>query len=173
MHRPRQRGFSLAELLVVIAIIGIISLVTVPNFMAMQRAAKIKNSFGIFTGDVRAARQKAITKYRRVKISFPTGTTARTYSMFEEEGGAWQLVNTFPKNLEQDVYFSSSTFSDKNDDGLIDIIFLNNGTIEPVTPTAPSEYNVVIRTDSNIAYNQYKLTFGVAGQFSSAKTRWN
>ena len=41
--RPRnQRGYSLAEVLTVVAIIGILSLVTVPNFISLYNSGRIK-----------------------------------------------------------------------------------------------------------------------------------
>ena len=44
-----SRGYSLAELLTVDAIIGIVSLVTVPNFIQYYRSAKMKTSINRFS----------------------------------------------------------------------------------------------------------------------------
>ncbi|MHB0969309.1 MAG: pilus assembly FimT family protein [Thermoanaerobaculia bacterium] len=63
------RGYSLAELLVVVAMIGVISLVTVPQFMAMFRSAKLKSSLRQFTGDARASRARAVGKHKPVRLS--------------------------------------------------------------------------------------------------------
>lgn len=67
--RNASRGYSLAELLVVVAMIGVISLVTVPQFMKMFRSAKVKSSLRQFTGDVRASRARAVSKHRPVRVS--------------------------------------------------------------------------------------------------------
>lgn len=63
------RGYSLAELLVVVAMIGVISLVTVPQFMAMFRSAKVKSSLRSFTSDARASRARAVGRHRPVRVS--------------------------------------------------------------------------------------------------------
>ena len=42
LNRTNQRGYTLTEALVVVAIIGMISLVAVPNFIALYRGAKMK-----------------------------------------------------------------------------------------------------------------------------------
>jgi prepilin-type N-terminal cleavage/methylation domain-containing protein len=67
--RNASRGYSLAELLVVVAMIGIISLVTVPQFMSMFRSAKVKSSLRAFTGDSRAARARAVGRHKPVRLS--------------------------------------------------------------------------------------------------------
>src|SRR5687768_1100477 len=65
-----QRGYSLTELLVVIAIIGVLSLVTVPGFINMYRARKLKLSLQVVANDLRGARARAVTNSSIVRVAY-------------------------------------------------------------------------------------------------------
>lgn len=180
MKKADQAGYSLAELLVVVAIIGIISLVTVPNFIGLMKASKMKSSLRALSSDIRTARQRAISQYKKVKITFATGAAGtRTYGMYDYGGldasgnTIWTQVGT-DKKLEENVYFYDSTFTDKDvpADSKPDLIFTTTGGLEPISP-APTEYSITLRTDANIAQSQYKLTFGFGGNFTSVGSKWN
>jgi prepilin-type N-terminal cleavage/methylation domain-containing protein len=127
--RPPASGFSLAELLVVVAIIGIVSLYTIPNFVAMQRNGRLKNSLRLFTSDVRMMRQKAVTKHVQTKIGFYVGTTKNTYSMYEQSGSAWVQVG-ITKTFEKGCYFSNQLNFRTDRDAVADydLIFNQDGT---------------------------------------------
>jgi len=132
---PKERGYSLIEMLVVVAIVGILALVTVPNFMSMYRSSKLKTSMRQFTNHVRAARQSAVTRATLVRIAFVNNS--RLYYIFqsEDQGTTWDPLGTNPKYLDETVFFENSTgatkFSDAVDDGglgdLPDIIFDRTG----------------------------------------------
>ena len=171
----RQSGVSLIEMLVVLAIIGVISLVSVPAFMSFYQSSKVKSSMRQFTNDVRAARQRAVTRARPVKLTFATGATARTYQIADGTVGAapvWTLVGT-TRRMNDTVYIHSTTFVDKDDptDGLVDIIFQPNGTI--ATPDFPDETEggkkvtkVSLRTEVQVPYNEYKIYFERTGRMT-------
>lgn len=72
-----QSGYSLPEMLIVVAIIGIISLVTVPAFINLQKSNKIKTSAREFNTTLRAARQRAVTTNMQTKVGFETGNRAK------------------------------------------------------------------------------------------------
>jgi prepilin-type N-terminal cleavage/methylation domain-containing protein len=178
MRRTTQieRGYSLAEALVVVAIIGIVSLVSVPNFMSMYRAQKIKTSIRLVSNDLRQARQHAVSTYRPTMVSF--GTTADEKHMYfiydwDPATSTWveRTANNYsPKYLEPEtalanrtVYFSDIGYADTQPvgslDGRPDIIFLVNGSVRnpPVTPT------LKIKTDVNIPKKEYLVTVSPSG----------
>lgn len=170
--RRSERGYSLPEMLVVVAIIGLISLVGVPSFISMQRSMKVKSSLRQFTADVRGARQRAVTQYRRVAVSFETGAGKNSYVIREftglDGGGneVWQTVTT--RELDDSVYLATSTFTDLSSpaDGTKDVVFRNNGSLQPLA-VEPSEYQVTLRTDWDLPYNQFKIQVSPSGTIKS------
>ncbi|MFN2441498.1 MAG: GspH/FimT family pseudopilin [Thermoanaerobaculia bacterium] len=171
----RQAGVTLIEMLVVLGIIGMISVVSVPAFMSYYQSSKVKSSMRQFTNDMRAARQRAVTRARPVKVSFETGTTARAYRIFDGTVGTapvWTVVGT-PRVMSETVYLDSATFEDRDDpaDGFFDIIFRPNGAIQEADfPTETEGGKVVtkvtLRTESEVPYNEYKIYFERTGRMS-------
>ena len=170
--RPSQRGYSLAEMLVVVAIIGILSLVTVPSFLAMYQSGRIKAAARTMTSDVRTARQMAITNYTRVKISFNTGTNVHHYEMYREQRdrltntSTWTFVRR--GDLSSVLYVNSTTFQDAitGDDGLKDIVFLPNGTVsyDGVRPgIPPGTTHLELKTNQKVPKQTYQLKFEFSG----------
>ena len=163
----RQSGYSLIEILVVVAIIGIISLVTVPNFISLQRSAKIKSSMRNFVSDIRTMRQRAVTRHTPTKLSFTTGTatTARDYSLWEWDATAtppaWTQIGP-TKRLEEACYIVSKTnFNDVDGDGTWDIVFKTDGT--PLLAAGVFQATAVLKTDWNIPTTQYTITVVISG----------
>ncbi len=164
-----QRGYSLAELLVIVAIIGILSLVTVPNFISLYNSGRIKGSARELTMAIRNARQLAISGNQRTKVSFPvTGTARRSYIVEKEVldpstgTGTWTRVRN--GDLGERVTFNDSEFPDTitGDGSLRDVVFLPNGTIGNL-PAAPADRFIDIGTDLNVPKKSYRLTFTVSG----------
>lgn len=172
-RRPRlenQRGYTTAELLVVVAIIGILSLVTVPNFISMYQSSRVKAAARGLTTTIRNARQLAISGNQRTKVSFSiAGTEPRTYIVEKEvrdpETGTktWQRVRN--GDLGQRVRFTDSEFIDTvtGDGGLRDVVFLPNGTVENLPGTDSDLWFFEIGTDLKIPKKTYKLKFTVTG----------
>ncbi|HSP13155.1 MAG TPA: prepilin-type N-terminal cleavage/methylation domain-containing protein [Thermoanaerobaculia bacterium] len=161
----RESGYSLVEILVVVAMIGIISLVTVPNFIAMQRSSKLKSSMRNFVGDVRGMRQRAVTKHHQTKISFVTGTaiTGRNYTIaeFDPVSSTWQQIGP-AKRLDEACYVVSQTnLTDVDGDGTIDLVFKPDGA--PVLPPNIFEATTVLKTDWNLPTSQYTVTITFSG----------
>jgi Tfp pilus assembly protein FimT len=163
-------------MLVVIAIIGLISLVTVPNFVVYQRSAKLKASLRQLTNDIRYTRQMAISRNCRTKLSFQTdtapGVAVSNYKIYEERthpttgGKSWAQIGS--GKLDKSVYFYTTNFPDEvspNNDGTNDVIFQPNGTVgnQPVAGG-----NIGMRTDQKIPKKVITITFSITGQFNSA-----
>jgi prepilin-type N-terminal cleavage/methylation domain-containing protein len=164
-----QRGYTLAEFLVVVAIIGILSLVTVPNFISLYQSSRIKGSARELTMAIRNTRQLAISGNQRTKISFAVTGTARRNYIIEKEvldpttgTGTWTRVRN--GDLGERVTFNGTEFPDTitGDGSLRDVVFLPNGTIGNL-PAAPADRFIDIGTDLNIPKKTYRLTFTVSG----------
>jgi Tfp pilus assembly protein FimT len=166
-------GYSLVEVIVVVGMIGVLTLVTVPNFISLFRSSRMKSSLRNFTTVTRNARMTAVTRGEQTKVTFvPNGTK---YQMFESRDGGttWtQLGKDY--NLEARCYFSStSTFADQDTDTNPDVIFFPNGTVSPVPDAATNSGNVVLRTNDNIMYNQYSVNINNTGRLATTPTKWN
>lgn len=172
--RSSQRGYSLIEALVAVAIIGVVSLVSVPAFMTMYRSSQLKVSIRTVATDLRAARQRAVSKTRPVKITFNTGTSATTYEIFEANStGQWTTGAVRKGTLQPKTFFLSSTFTDigtaqdarvKDDtDALKDVVFMPTGRIWKATSTN----TVVIGTSYPLTPNQYTIEFSPSGSIKS------
>jgi prepilin-type N-terminal cleavage/methylation domain-containing protein len=180
--RTTAAGYSLVEMLVVVAIIGVLSLVTVPQFMTFYKQNKIRTSVRQFTADLRGARQRAITLNIRTAVSFTPGAAPASggvrgrYAIYDEiidttvtpNTTTWTLVGVY-KNLDQAVYFLDSAFLTNSAlaDDMEDIVFVPNGTITNL-PTSPSTPVVVIKSDNKVPNNRCTLNFSASGSFTSA-----
>ncbi|HUF10901.1 MAG TPA: type II secretion system protein [Rhodothermales bacterium] len=172
-RRTGQTGYSLIELLVVVALIGIVSLVTVPNFISMYRASKIKGAIRQFTSDIRNARQVAVTENSRIMVSLGTTADERSrYWMYREVDGNWELFGPDGKTLEEatertTVYFSATDFGDTvTTDGKsrADIIFQRNGTVRPFPTVGSGQYPAIsIKTDDDVPISEYTVRVSAAG----------
>ena len=177
-NRHNQLGYSLAELLVVVAIIGLISLVSVPAFMAYRETAKIKGSLRQLTGELRNARQRAITKNRPVMISLEPTNKATLYRTYDgnSAGTSWTRYGN-DRRLDKAIYVSSTTFEDDElGDTLRDIVFRTDGTISPLpteTEAGKEVTKLVMRIDYNrIAFNQYTIYFETTGRLRAVGSKF-
>ena len=173
--QPEQRGYSVTELLVVIAMIGALSLVAVPSFMSMMNSNRMNTSIRMVASDLRAARGRAVSQGRPTKFSFATGTTARSYSLFDcssiDSAGKVTCGATpvWTKQMETTTYFDATTnFTDEDatPDGNLDVIFRTDGTLA----SAPAAPKVVVRSDRKIRFNEADFNINVAGTVSTTKT---
>ena len=177
-RQANRRGFSVTELLVVIAIIGIIGLVAIPNFINFMRASALKSAMRSFTGDIRGARQLAITKNMLVKLEFTPGAGQRTYQILQSPNDVTNQVWTALPNgasnrqLDKMVYIASTTFEDEDTPAnqKVDIIFRPNGSLYPdpiptETEAGQSVTKVALRTDWKVMVNEFKIYFDQTGRF--------
>lgn len=189
-----QSGYSLPEMLIVLAIIGVISLVTVPAFINLQKGNKIKTSAREFNTTLRAARQRAVTTNMQTKVGFETGNRVklstclnmpvpcqRRYTLYTRPNPtstvpnpAWVRVDpgTRPRQTDDIVYFDdSSTMDDVEGDNERDIVFRSNGTVL-FTPNTVTERTIVLRAMADIPFNQYTVTLRTTGSLTTARTRF-
>ena len=141
--RTAMRGYTLIEILVVVAIIGVMSLITVPQFVAYQQSAALKGAMRNFNADLRNCRQLAVARYVQVRMEF---TSANSYSFYYRATptAAWQTMPQAlltvlrvsgtqgnKKTLPKPLTFINSDFLDLNSpaNGLPDIVFNTDGTL--------------------------------------------
>ena len=168
-----ERGYSIIELLIVVALIGVMMLVTVPNFMAMRRSSIVKGGLRQFTNDLRAARQRAVTASSLVRVSFSPGN--RFYYLLEStnEGTSWSLLGSEnPRYLPENVFLENSTgaseFTDVIDDQglgeLPDIVFERTGVAR-----APGGHGKVLlkTTYTEIPKPSYTISVRTTGMVST------
>ncbi|MGD8377792.1 MAG: prepilin-type N-terminal cleavage/methylation domain-containing protein [Acidobacteriota bacterium] len=72
-HERRDAGMTIAEVLVVVAIIGILLVVTIPNFTAFLRAYRAGTAVDQMVSMINAARQRAVTE-RETHLFIAFGT---------------------------------------------------------------------------------------------------
>lgn len=178
-----QRGYSLVELLVVVGIVGLISLVGVPAFITYFNSARVTSALREFTTELRGARQRAVTRNRPVKFSFETGAGERSYWIYDGDAGgtSWTLLGA-ERQLPEYIFLHDSTFEDEDDpvDGQLDIVFQPNGTITQmdgspmVTETEGGKQvtKLLLRSESDIPYNEYTIYFSASGQLSTTRSKY-
>jgi len=177
--KSRQAGYTVAEMLTVVAIIGLFSLVSVPSFITFRNTSKVKSSVRNFLGDLRAARQLAISSGLQTKLGYTPGTNgARNYNIYKGDSpfGPVASVTWKPlpqrrgvKYLDDIVYFPSKTgqiaqdFVDYNSDNELDIVFYPDGAVKMPTSTAASA-TITVQTDRAIPKKQYKIILSPSGR---------
>jgi prepilin-type N-terminal cleavage/methylation domain-containing protein len=177
MRSPKhhQRGYSITELLVVISLIGALSLVAVPAFMSLMNTNRMSSTIRQFASDVRAARGRAVSQGRPAKIALETGTTKRSYSLYDcssiDSAGKVTCGATpvWTRTIDNTTYFDATTnFTDvdvtANSD--VDIVFRTDGTLV----SAPASPTVVVRSDRKIRFNEADFRLNVAGTLTTTKT---
>lgn len=167
-----ERGYTLIESLVVVAIIGIFSLIAIPNFMSMYQSGKIKTSLRDVTSDLRATRQRAVSRDRYAMLSVIGTSQWAVYEGTRDPTDATKIDWTMtpvvgPKNLDPAVTFTSTGgFKDADGDGNMDVVFEGNGTVWNM-PDPISDAYLKIKTNFDIPKNEYKISMSSAGRVSA------
>ena len=179
-NRPWSRGFSAAEILVVIAIIGVLSLVTVPAFINLQRRSAVRSGLRSFTSDLRGYRQLAITKNRWVRVQF-TGNRSYVGKQSNDLGATWQdlqvgtVVETVQaqpeRSLPETLVINANTFNDSDADGKPDIDFRPDGTVGDFNGNTATGGSITLRTDWKDILNTVVIEISTSGQFKTTESK--
>lgn len=179
-----EAGYSLPEMLTVVAIIGVLSLVVVPQFVNMYQSARVKSNMRNFTTDLRKMRSLAAERGVQTKLSYSTGSAARTYEMYYGSAAigttqTWTKLGTngqYLKSLDSVINFPADsastpqTFNDVDADGKLDIIFLPNGGCSmPKDPNDPTKTlsvgSITIKTPlKKVTVQQYQIDINPVGR---------
>lgn len=81
-----KKGFTLIEMMVVIGIIGIIMVIAIPNFAAMQAKARIRAGAYEIAQDLRQIRERALSLGREFTVD---RVDERTYSVTNPDGNVY------------------------------------------------------------------------------------
>ena len=80
--RRKYEGFTLTELMIIILIIGIITVLSLPNFGRFMQSCRLNGETQRFVSTLRTARSAAVMKNIDVVFTFDMDTN--TYSYFED-----------------------------------------------------------------------------------------
>ena len=151
--RRLQRGYSLAELLTVMAIIGVLSLVTVPAFMNYAKTARLKNSLRQVASDTRAARQRAVSTTRFVRLAITRDEPAPGIYEIQEStdgGTTFTPIANSERRIQEYTRF----------DDVATVTFRPNGTAVAAT-------TIVILSDDTTVRNSYSVIVTTSGKVST------
>lgn len=142
----KNQGFTLAEMLVVVVIIGLMAIIAIPAFRNYYQAYQLRTSASQIINDLRAMRQRAVTKNLPIKVSF--NKTTRTYGFYEysstdppdpahlKDSANWTKLTqphfidvTMPKIVRFHQDDPNKYIKDLDNDGNADVIFNQDGTI--------------------------------------------
>jgi len=176
MRNARMRGYTLTEILAVIGVIAVLSLVSVPAFINYQQGNILRGATRQLDGDLRQARMQAITNNLTIRVEFAADN--KTYSLYQSSdyGTTWTAYTplravTNTKTLDKPVTVTASTFQDVNSNGLKDIVFLPNGTLQTACMAVAGDSYVTIGVPwNNLANNRSTITVYAAGQVKDAQS---
>jgi len=95
VNRVKQAGISLQELLITMAILGIIAVVTIPNFNGYMKVSRAKGVVNEMVGALNLARQQAVT----TRESHLFGASAATDTWEVWKGGEKVLGGEMPTGV--------------------------------------------------------------------------
>lgn len=168
-------------MLTVVAIIGILALVSVPNFITYYQSNKMKASMRNFTTDLRTVRQLAITQGVQTRITFTPSDTnapaARMYNFWQGDSAfgltpKWTqltqndptkkaLIKGYTRRLEDTVYFPKTGQTFDSTGGVYSVIFYPDGRVAMPGRTTAS---IVVKTDLRVPKPQYTIDLSPSGR---------
>ncbi len=183
MHtrKSHQSGYSLVEMLAVLAIVGILAMVTVPNFITFYKSNKMKVSMRNFTSDLRTMRQMSIAQGVQTRITFtPAATntpTSRAYDFWMGNANfnttTWTpitqsdptkkaLSKGYTRHLEDISYFPNSGQTFIAVSGVYSVVFYPDGHVG--MPAGATTASVALKTDMKIPKPLYAIDVSPSGR---------
>ncbi len=106
----KQKGFTLIELIIVIAVIGIMTAITIPNFLSWLPQYRLKSAARDLYSNMQRAKIGAIGSNKKWAIVF--NADARTYEVCSGKGpdNSWGGTNDVVKKIILSDYGSGVTF---------------------------------------------------------------
>ncbi len=92
--RQSATGFTFPEMLIAVGLAGIVSAALLPTLTTTVHGYRLRTSAWQLAGDLRAARQKAVTTNRRHRVCFDNcggAVPADGYLIQREEGSRWEI----------------------------------------------------------------------------------
>src|SRR3990170_114628 len=87
-------AFTLAEVLITVGLVAVISAFSLPTLTGTIEGYRLRSAAWQLAGDLRLARQKAVSANRRRRVCFNTcgGTVpADGYVIQKDEGSGWEI----------------------------------------------------------------------------------
>lgn len=141
----------MVEVIVVIAITGILLLIAIPNFRALQQNRNLNEAVGALMADLNYARQRAITENINYTVTF--NNSANTYTV---QGGTYNVTKNLG-NFGSGTYIYSQNFTSNM------VTFQPRGTISDVGGTISlknirnSCINIVVNTMGKVQKNVQQI----------------
>jgi prepilin-type N-terminal cleavage/methylation domain-containing protein len=181
MRKSYQSGYSLVEMLTVVAIVGILALVTVPNFITFYKSNKMKVAMRNFTSDLRTMRQMSIAQGVQTRITFTPAATdtpsSRAYDFWlgnssfntttwtqitQSDPTKRPLSKGYTRHLEDIAYFPNSGQTFDSVGGVYSVVFFPDGHVG--MPGVATTASVAIKTDMKIPKAQYAIDLSPSGR---------
>lgn len=180
-RKSLQAGFSLVEMLTVVAIIGILALVTVPNFISFYQSNKMKVAMRNFTSDLRIMRQMSISQGLQTRITFTPAATnspsARAYDFWlgnsNFNSSTWTqltqpdptkkaMLKGYTRHLEDIAYFPNTGQTFDAVSGVYSVVFFPDGHVG--MPSGATTAAVALKTNMKIGKPSYTIDVSPSGR---------
>ncbi len=99
--RRNIKGFTLVELMIAIAIIGLIAILSVPNYQRFMHGWRLNGETQQLASALRTARSSAVMK--NIDVVFTFDPDAGTYSWYEDANRDGNLDNDEYESAEYDL----------------------------------------------------------------------